>query len=377
MSVENRLGIIGDGQLARMMIPPANELGFRITVVGPTVNSPAKQAGAEQIVASFTDEAATKKLSLKSDFLTVETEHVNTSVLEDLRKGGVKINPSPETVAMIQDKLTQKEFLRSNGIPIAEFRAIRDRQDILDVAGEFTYPFLLKSRFGGYDGRGNAVVTDVNDIEFAMHRFENQPLYAERFVSFKKELAVMAARSMSGDIAMYPVVETVQNYNICHTVVAPASIDPKTRQQVEELGFATIKCLKGAGVFGIEMFLTKNGTVLVNEVAPRVHNSGHYTIEACFTSQFEQHVRAVTSLPLGDPSMTVSVAVMMNILGNREGKADVQGLSKALTIPKSAVHIYGKEQTKLARKMGHITVVADTLEEALKNAKLARSLISI
>lgn len=210
-----------------------------------------------------------------------------------------------------------------------------------------------------------------------MEKFGNQPLYAERFVPFQKELAIMVARSKSGDIATYPVVETIHKNNILHTVLAPAPIDQKAYKQAEELGRATMQHLEGSGVFGIEMFLTESGEVMVNEIAPRVHNSGHYTIKACMTSQFEQHIRAVTGLPLGETDMMVPAAVMVNILGERQGVATLTGLSEALKIPNTAVYIYGKEQTKPERKMGHITVLANTLEEAQRNAKLARSLISI
>jgi phosphoribosylaminoimidazole carboxylase PurK protein len=202
-------------------------------------------------------------------------------------------------------------------------------------------------------------------------------LYAERFVPFQKELAIMLARSMSGDIAAYPVVETVHRNNICHTVLAPAPIDREAYEQAEELGKVTMRHLKGAGVFGIEMFLTEDSRVLINELAPRVHNSGHYTKEACSTSQFEQHIRAITGLPLGETDMIVPAAVMVNILGKRQGAAQLSGLPDALRVPNVGVHIYGKANTKPGRKMGHITAGANDLEEAQRNAQLARTLISI
>jgi len=199
----------------------------------------------------------------------------------------------------------------------------------------------------------------------------------EKFVDFKKELAVMVARSSKGEISSYPVVETIQNNNICHYVLAPAQIKKSVQKKAEKLAIETIKLIKGAGVFGIEMFLDKKGQVFLNEIAPRVHNSGHYTIEACFTSQFEQHVRAVCGLPLGPAEMKVPAAVMVNILGDREGEAKLKGLRQALAIPGVSFHLYGKKDSRIERKMGHITAVADNFKTALQKAKKARRLITI
>lgn len=377
MAVEKRIGIVGGGQLGRMMTPDAKRLGFSVTVVDPVPSCPAQQMGAEQIVAPLTDEAAIRALASSSDFLTFEIEHINTAVLRQLRMDGKMVNPSPETLDTIKDKLVQKSFLQKAGIPVARFAPVSDRRDIQVVAKEFTYPFLLKSRFGGYDGRGNALIKRENDIDEAIKKFGSQPLYAEKFVPFEKEIAIIMARSTSGDIAAYPVVETIHKNNICHTVLAPAPVDKKILEQAEELGKATMQHLDGAGVFGIEMFMTTDGQVLINELAPRVHNSGHFTIEACNTSQFEQHIRAITGLPLGDTDMKVPAAVMVNILGERQGPALITGLEDALIVPNLSVHIYGKADTKPERKMGHLTAWANTLDGARANAILARRLISI
>src|SRR3989344_4667478 len=349
----NRIGIIGDGQLGRMLTIDAKRLGFEVTVQGPTSNSPTRQVGAEQIIADFKDGNATRELAQRSDYLTVETEHVDTLALFELSANGARVNPSPETLRVVQDKFAQKLLLKNAGIPTA--------------------------RFGAYDGRGNRVVKTKKDIDDALITFKVQDLYAEAFVDFQKELAIMMARSTSGDIAAYPVTETIQKNNICHMVLAPARIDYRTNDQAQELAKDTMEVLKGAGVFGIEMFLTKSGRVLINEIAPRVHNSGHLTMDACITPQFEQQIRAIAGMPLGDPEMRDrGAAVMVNILGDRQGKAQLKGLSDVfLEVPNAHVHIYGKEETKPQRKMGHITVIANSLEEAIKNAELARSLISI
>lgn len=377
MTPENRLGIVGGGQLGRMMTPCAKRLGFEVTVIDPTPNCPAKQMGADQIVASLTDKEATRQLAKKSDFLTFEIEHVNTGILRELRADGTKINPSPDILGIIKDKLQQKRFLQSSGIPAAPFLPVDSAKDIREIIEIFGFPIVLKSRFGGYDGRGNVVITNTQDIKTAVGKLGNQPLYAEKFVPFAKELAVMVARDTRGNIATYPVVETIHKNNICHLVLAPAPVDNNIHQEANRLARETMRHLEGAGVFGIEMFLTEDGKVLVNEIAPRVHNSGHYTIEACTTSQFEQHVRAVTGLPLGETRMNVKAAVMINVLGDRQGQASLSGLEKALQVSGIGLHVYGKQETRPERKMGHITVVADSIEQTRRNAEFARSLISI
>ncbi|MBI3887476.1 ATP-grasp domain-containing protein [Candidatus Microgenomates bacterium] len=202
-------------------------------------------------------------------------------------------------------------------------------------------------------------------------------MYVEKNVSFTKELAVVVARNTKGEISIYPVVETIHNNNICHLVIAPAPIDQKIATKARKLARKTMQQLQGAGVFGIEMFVAQDGNVLINEIAPRVHNSGHYTTEACVTSQFEQHIRAVTGLPLGSTKMKVPAAVMINILGERTGQVDAKGFERVLAIPNVSVHIYGKMETKLERKMGHLTVIGETVEECLRKAKKARKLLTI
>ena len=221
------------------------------------------------------------------------------------------------------------------------------------------------------------MINNESEIDAALKKLGTENLYVEQFVPFVKELAVMVARSTDGKVKSYPVVESIQKNNICHTVIAPARISQEINKAAERLAKAVVGHLQGAGVFGVEMFLTAAGEVLLNEIAPRVHNSGHYTIEACMTSQFEQHIRAITGLPLGETTMKVPAAVMMNILGQRQATADIQGLAKALAISGVSFHFYGKVQTKPERKMGHLTAVAADVETALQNAQAALNLISI
>ncbi len=372
-----RIGIVGGGQLGRMMGFAAKRLGFHVTVIDPTPDSPAGQVVDEQIVADYNDEKAIRELASKSDFLTFEIELANAKILDEVSKKGVKVNPSAKTLTLIKDKFRQKEFLIKSKIPTAACVSVETKEDIEKAAKKFGYPILLKARTDAYDGRGNALIKKPTDIEKGMEKLMGRSLYVEKFVPFIKELAVMVARSTKGEIRSYPVVETIHKNNICHTVFAPAPISPRLRLKAEKLAAKVMKHLNGAGVFGIEMFLTKKGEVLVNEIAPRVHNSGHYTTEACFTSQFEQHIRAITGLPLGSTEMMLPAAVMVNILGERKGPAEVTGYEKALKLPNVSVHIYGKAETKLERKMGHITVVDKKLATAFARAKKARKLVGI
>jgi len=375
--MKTRIGIVGGGQLGRMLTFEAKRLGFTVCVLDPTPGSPAGQVADSQIVASFDDTKAIKKMAESSDYLTFEIELADSKILAKLTKDGVVVNPSAETLDIIKDKLRQKEFFKNTKIPIADFIPVKNKKDIISAAEAFGYPLILKARFDAYDGRGNALLENINSIDSGLTKLKGRLLYVERFVPFEKEIAIMLARSISGEIAAYPVVETIHKNNICHTVFAPARVGKTAQQKARKIGFSVMKLLKGAGVFGIEMFYTKVGDILVNEIAPRVHNSGHYTIESCMTNQFEQHIRAITGLPLGSTTMLVPASVMVNILGKRDGPAKLRGLDKTLRLPNVAIHIYGKHQTRVDRKMGHITAIANSWKQALYSANLARSYITI
>lgn len=376
--MKNRIGIVGGGQLGRMLAFEAKKMGFFVTILDPTPQSPAGQVADFQIVAGYNDEQAIIKLANQSDYLTFEVENTNGQFLDQLeKKVSCKINPSGKSWRLFQDKLEQKKLFEKGHIPQPKFETVNSFEDLKKAIKKLRLPFLLKARFDAYDGRGNILIKKEKDIESAWEKFKGKKLYAEEFVPFDKELAIMMARDSKGQIVPYPVVETLQKNNICHFVFAPAQISPLVKKRAVDLAIKTIKLLKGAGVFGIEMFKTRDNRVLINEIAPRVHNSGHYTIETCVTSQFQQHIRAITGLPLGKTNMIVPAAVMINILGDRHGRAEIQGLEKALTTPNASVHIYNKIETKPERKMGHITVVDKNIKSALKKAKLVRSYIKI
>lgn len=376
-STAARIGIVGGGQLGRMMAIDARRLGFHVTVTDPTPDSPAGQVADVQLVAPHDDAQAIRDVAARVDFLTFEIELADAGVLDELVAGGVAVSPSPRTLMTIKDKLRQKEFLASHGVPVADFRPIDGRADVDAAIAEWGTPVVLKARFGAYDGRGNAVIDDPSAIDAAFAKLEGRELYAEQWVPFVKEIAVVIARQRDGATAAFPTVETIHRNNICHTVLAPARVSREASDAARALAERVMHHLEGAGVFAIEMFLTADDDVLVNEIAPRVHNSGHLTIEACVTSQFEQHVRAVTGLPLGCPDLKVPAAVMVNILGDRSGPAELTGLADALAVPGVSVHVYGKHETRPERKMGHLTAVAATVDDALANATAARKALSI
>jgi phosphoribosylaminoimidazole carboxylase PurK protein len=360
-----------------MLTEAAKPLGYDVVVVDPSANCPAAQVGAAEITANLYDEAALKELTSRSDVITVEIEHLDTHVLEALENDGAVIHPAPATVRLIQDKYLQKVFLREHSVPVADFTEVASTADAEAALKNFGGKMLLKTRHGAYDGRGNMVVEELADIAEAFALFDGKALYAERFVPFERELAVMVGRSTSGDVQAYPVVQTIHQRNICVEVLSPAPVSKTVTQKAHTLAVTVANLLKGAGMYGIEMFLTENGEVLVNEIAPRVHNSGHHTTEGNRTSQFEQHIRAITGLPLGDVSLTAPATVMVNILGERNGETRVKGLGNALAIPDVHVHLYGKSPTKVDRKMGHITATADTLETARKRARDARKALNV
>jgi 5-(carboxyamino)imidazole ribonucleotide synthase len=353
------------------MIYRSKKLGFNFAVLDKN-NPPAKVLADTFIEGDLKDAGALEKLSSVSCVLTYEIEHINTDALDKLYSRGIKIYPSPAVLRVIQDKLLQKELFIKKGLPGAEFFSEDD-----PVSADLTakiFPLVQKTRKEGYDGRGVRVLKSAKDERL------NAPSIFEDMVDIEKELAVMVVRAVDGSISVFPVTEMAFNpdHNICDTVIAPARVDEKTAARAREIAVSVVEALDGVGIFGVELFLDKKGRVLINEVAPRPHNSGHYTMEACVTCQFEQHVRAIAGLPLGDTSL-LRPAVMMNILGQpgSAGKTVIHGYEEALKIPGLSLHLYGKTESRPFRKMGHFTVTAGTLAEALKRAETAREIIKI
>ncbi|MBP9716784.1 MAG: 5-(carboxyamino)imidazole ribonucleotide synthase [Candidatus Levybacteria bacterium] len=371
------IGIVGGGQLAKMLTIAAKKMGFIVIVTDPTPESPAGQVADRQLIGGYKDEKVTRDLAKLVDVITVDAEFVNDTVLSEIEKSGKPVHPSPKTITIIKDKLRQKEFLRKNKIAAADFVSIENSEDIKMAIKKFGLPVLLKAREDAYDGKGNFVIKKESDIEEGLGKLKGRKLYVEKFVPFVKELAIMVARTPKGEIATYPVVETIHVNNVCDTVIAPAKVSKKASKNATNLAKKTMKQLRGAGVFGIEMFLLKGDKVLINEIAPRVHNSGHYTIEANVTSQFEQHIRAITGLPLGSTDLMVKSAVMKNILGEFEGAGYPKGLDNALKISGVSYHLYNKKDSRVGRKMGHITVVGESEKLNLQKANKARKALII
>ena len=361
------LGIIGGGQLGMMITEAAKKMPehiSKIIVLDPTENCPASQVGAEQIVADFKDKKAIIDLADKSDIITYEIESGDSTVLKSVEKNG-NINPSPETLRIIQDKLLQKLFLKENSIPIPEFIKIESIDDVKKGLKNFGYPALLKARRDAYDGRGNFKINTEDEIQKAYDYFNGQSLLLEKFVPFDMEVSVIASRNTKGQIKTYPIVENIHEENILRETIAPARVPEKIARKAEQIAEKTMSVLKGAGIFGIEMFVIQED-VMINEIAPRVHNSGHHTLQSSKTSQFEQHLRAILGLELGDTKLIYNT-IMYNILGNPK----FSGEYKELDIVMEGVFLkmYGKKISKPLRKLGHINIVGtngETVDELLK-----------
>ena len=350
------LGIIGGGQLGMMLTEAAHNMKeeiSKIIVLDPTENCPASKVGAEQIIADFKDEDAIKKLSELSDIITYEIESGDSDTLKKL-EAYTEINPSPDTLKIIQDKLLQKQFLQNNGIPVAEFAIIENKEELDQMIDKMGLPLLLKMRKDAYDGRGNYKINSKSEINDALDLFSGKSLMVEKFIKFEKEVSVIAARNTKGEIATYPVVENIHENNILKMTIAPGRVSENVKKQAERIAEKTMEVLHGAGVFGIEMFVTSDDEILINEIAPRVHNSGHHTLQSSDTSQFEQHLRAILGMSLGEV-LIKSPTIMYNILG----PATFQGEYNVLCPKKNNIFLkmYGKLESKPQRKIGHINIV--------------------
>jgi 5-(carboxyamino)imidazole ribonucleotide synthase len=367
-----KLGIIGGGQLGKIMSQKAKKMGFHVTILDPTFNCPAAQVSDKHIMGGFHDKDKLEQLVQETDVTTFELEHVDTSILKELYDNGHNIHPSPYVIELIQDKYEQKKLLDERGIPVPAYKSVTSDEDL----ASFGFPVIQKAKKEGYDGKGVMMLKTPEDIKNAI----KSESFIEELVDIDKELAVIVARNREGETKCYPVVEMLfdDRTNICDIVMAPAKISKEIEDKVIDISVRSIKVLDGVGIFGVELFLTKSGEILVNEIAPRPHNSGHYTVEACATSQFEQIIRAVTNLPLGSTKL-ISPAVMVNLLGEEgyEGEPIIEGIHDALEIPELSFHFYAKSFTKPFRKMGHITVLDDDIDKALEKAMKAKSILKI
>ncbi len=361
-----RVGVIGGGQLAWMMAGAAEKLGMVLVVQTPHANDPAVSIAADTILAPINDSAATAILATRCDVITFENEFINLEALMPLAQQGVCFRPGLSVLAPLLDKYHQRCYLRDLGLPVPRFVAFdevmrKEEQNTQSKIEELGFPVVVKARRHGYDGQGTFIVKDKDALEVIMKRLGQSALLLEEFIPFERELAVIAARSVTGKVVVYPVVETQQEEQVCRRVLVPAEISLTLAVEIEAIARTLLDSLEAVGVFGIELFLTPSGKILVNEVSPRTHNSGHFTLDACCTSQFEQHLRAVSGLPLGNSSLGCGGAVMVNLLGYEYGQNDYFAKRQQLSqLPQSYVHWYGKTESRPGRKLGHVTVLLDT-----------------
>ena len=350
------LGIIGGGQLGMMLTEAAKKMPEHISkviVLDPNENCSASLVGAEQIVADFKDKDSIINLANQVDIITYEIESGDSDVLKSV-ENKAEINPSPETLKTIQDKFLQKTFLQNHNIPVPEFIKVENIEEVKEGLKKFGYPALLKARRDAYDGKGNFKIDSENEIQTAYDYFKGQKLMLEKFVPFKMEVSVIASRNTKGEIKTYPLVENIHEKNILRETIAPSRTSNEVSEKAGKIASNTMDVLKGAGVFGIEMFVTQDDEIVINEIAPRVHNSGHHTLQSSETSQFEQHLRAILGLDLGSTKLLHNT-IMYNILGN----LDFQGEYKKIEISEKNIYLkmYEKKISKPLRKLGHLNIV--------------------
>jgi 5-(carboxyamino)imidazole ribonucleotide synthase len=364
------VGVVGGGQLGRMMGEAAGPLGVELVVSDPTPDCPAAPVVRDQVVGDFEDYEAIRTLAERADVLTFEIELADPDAMERVgEETDTPIHPDPGTLRTIQDKLVQNRTLEKGGLPVPAFRRVDTEADLRKAGEELGWPVMLKAREGGYDGRGNRPVEGPEAAAEALEEVGGAAL-AEEFVDFERELAVMGAVG-DGETRAYPVTETIHEEEILRESVTPARTNEAVRSRAREIAFDVLEILEGRGVYGIELFETREGEILVNEIAPRPHNSGHWTIEGAGCSQFEQHVRAVLGWPLGDASLR-SPAVTANLLGDVTDPqiAELAGTEAILGTPEASLHWYGKREARPLRKMGHVTLTDD---ETDRDALLSRA----
>ncbi|MFB6124971.1 MAG: 5-(carboxyamino)imidazole ribonucleotide synthase [Halanaeroarchaeum sp.] len=368
------IGVVGGGQLGRMLAEAAGPLGVEVIVLDPTPDCPAVPPAADQIVADFDDEDAIRDLARRVDVLTLEIELADPEGLSAaMADTGTAVHPASADLAMTRDKLAESNALAEADVPVADFHRVDDVESLEDAFGDLGRPLMLKARRGGYDGRGNAVVETVQAAQDYFGSLDG--LVAEHLVDFEREVSVIGVRGVD-EVATFPVGENVHEAEILRETLVPARTSDDVRQRADAVAREVLSIMDGRGTFGIELFETPAGEILVNEIAPRPHNSGHYSIEGATTSQFEQHVRAVLGYPLGDATLRDPTA-MVNLLGTGEESRPAQlvGTDDALAEPGAHLHWYGKREVRPLRKMGHLTATGEDVEAALETARRARNAI--
>ncbi len=364
------LGILGGGQLGRMFTLEAKRLGYRVITLEPSSDSPCGQVADAQIEAAYNDKKALQELAEQCDVITYEFENIDAEAVEYLESLHKPVYPSSKVLKTTQNRIREKAFLREAGIPVADFQLVRTQADFAKALAEIGCPAILKTADGGYDGKGQRVMDNAEEALAAFLALQGCDLIWEKKIPFVKELSVLCARGRDGKSVCYPTGENRHVKNILDVTLVPARITNVTENNARDIALKIAQSLDIIGLFCVELFCLADGSLLVNEIAPRPHNSGHYTLDACQCSQFEQQVRAICGLPLGNTSL-FRPAAMMNILGNGQGNY-LQGIDSLLAQSDLSLHLYGKSEAKAARKMGHFTALGETLEDALAQAEIAR-----
>ncbi len=374
MNLNNKkIGILGGGQLGRMFIEETIKFDLNISILDPNEECPSRHLATKYVKGNFNNYEDVLAFGREVDLITIEIEHVNTEALYQLVKEGKEVYPQPNVIELIKDKGTQKQFYATHDIPTSSFKLIDNNQDLKSIA----IPFVAKKRTGGYDGNGVKVVRSLADLD---DEFFNAAILVEELIPFEKELSVIIGRNKKGEVTTYDMVEQEFNTeaNLVEFLFAPADVNEDIKKRGIEIAEKIISKLDMVGILAVELFLTKDGELLVNEMAPRAHNSGHHTIEANEVSQFELHARTILNLPLGN-TKTVLAGVMINLLGDKsyQGEVVYEEIEKAMNTNGAFIHLYGKKMTKPFRKMGHLTVVSDDLDEAKSKALLLKELVKV
>ena len=360
------LGVMGGGQLGRMMALAARRMGYRLVVLDPSPRCPTAQVADGFVVGALDDLDSARHLARQVDVITLDTEHVPADILDEL-ENMVPVRPGASVLRTINDRQTQKQFLDKLGLPQAKWAPASTEAEIAQALGKVGTPAILKVRRAGYDGKGQVRIETAPDANAALAKLRGAPAVAEELVRFTREISVILARGIGGEVRIYPIAENVHRRHILHTTRAPAPMTPAGKQKAEQIAVTIAEALGHVGVICVELFELADGRLLVNEIAPRTHNSGHYTWGACVTSQFEQHVRAVFGLPLGDPRAMCG-AVMVNLIGDLWQKGP-PSWREVLARPEARLHLYGKDAPAPGRKMGHVLLLDDDTDRALATAE--------
>jgi 5-(carboxyamino)imidazole ribonucleotide synthase len=371
---ELKLGILGGGQLGRMLIQEAINYNLSTYVLDPDPDAPCKNIANKFECGSITDFDTVYNFGKKADIITIEIEKVNVEALEQLEKEGKLVFPQSRVIRLIQDKGIQKQFFKENDIPTAHFQLVNHPSEL--KSGQFAFPYILKQRKDGYDGKGVMKINNLADVDKAF----TSPSLIEELVDFDKEIAIIVSRNANGDSKTFPMVEMEFNAeaNLVEFLISPSTYPEDIQKKAENIALKIATALNITGILAVEMFVTKNGEILVNELAPRPHNSGHQTIEGNYVSQFDQHLRSIFNLPLGD-TRSITNAVMINVLGEKghDGLAKYDGLERIMAIDGVYVHLYGKKYTKPFRKMGHITIVDQNRDHAIEKARFIQQTLKV